>query len=452
VRGDLDVLHSLYSQAVMRAFYSFEESTAGIRNELGDYYLGQQDLVSAILQFRRVLAIDPSDLAARFRLGKVYQWNRDWHAALESYGAVYKVDPGYENVAGLYNELARDHADSLSSTASYLADTTHVQWHAEGAYSLPLDSLWGVTASYQTDAVQTDFDPSLSPRSAYQVHDFSAGVPVDLYFMGVRLTPQAGGILTGSLLYAPVDPGGGTALAASALAASYRAFPYGRADLLLTAGRLFTLASTLRLGPYPETLDPLRTLAYDSSAEANLIVPLSFIDVYPLRDTTLRTYGKLDYLTGAGFTYRNLIATAAEEVTVHVLKGGSPYSLLTLIGNFTFQHSLAYEAFDYYSPIAELSAGGSLMGSTWLDAGAGSVLGLSLRAYGGVYQQRLFGEQYGLAPGTYAKVEVQADASLTRDGSGYTLTLLGNTTFPASYWSLYLRLDYTLKLPRLLAP
>ena len=105
---------------MVRAFYAWDRATAQIRNELGDYYLAQEPpgLAEAIDQFRKVLTIDPNDISASFRLGKVYQWKRDWKAALDQYARVYKADPSYENVAALYNQVAREHADSFSSLAS----------------------------------------------------------------------------------------------------------------------------------------------------------------------------------------------------------------------------------------------------------------------------------------------------------------------------------------------
>jgi hypothetical protein len=62
-------------------------------------------------------------------------------------------------------------------------------------------------------------------------------------------------------------------------------------------------------------------------------------------------------------------------------------------------------------------------------------------------------------PGTIHrfKGEVEADASVTAGNGTWNLTVLGNTTYnfdaPSwDYWSIFLRLGYTLKLPDLLAP
>jgi Flp pilus assembly protein TadD len=459
----LAALHQLYARAVSRALYGFEETTAGIRNELGDYYLGQQNLDAAILQFRKVLALDPNDLSARFRLGKVYEWGKDWSGAREAYAAVYRADPGYENAAGLYNQIEREHSHSLGSSAWYLADSTHSQWHGEAAYSLPFNSVFSLTAAYQADMVQVQRTGVMyrsaygTEYSGYALQDASLALPMDLYVLGLKLIPQVGGVVLSRGLYAQVDSQAPFITTASYPQGITAVEPYAQAALSLAPGGGITLGSTARLGRYAETFDsPPRNPAYDASIEMNLSLPFSFIDVYPLRDTTLRAYGKVDYLTDAGLVYRNTVFTGVGELTVHLLKGGSPYSLLTLIPSAIFQNSLQYEPYDYYSPMMELTAGASIMGSTWIGIGDGAVLGLSLRGYGGAYTQRLLlleaAQSAGLLPGTYAKLEGQVQVSLTQGGTTWTLDIMGNSTVPWSYWSLYARLGCALKVPRLLAP
>ncbi|MBE3065414.1 MAG: hypothetical protein IMZ69_10410, partial [Spirochaetes bacterium] len=216
------------------------------------------------------------------------------------------------------------------------------------------------------------------------------------------------------------------------------------------------LSTTLRWGRQPETLDPVRGVKiYDASAEANVTTQFSFIDAWLLRDTILRAYGKVDLLHDQGIALRNFLSTAVGELTVHLLKGGTPYSLLTLIGNVTWQHSSDPESYEYYAPSEVFMAGGNLVGSTWIGVGGGRVLGLSLRAYGGTFQERT------LASGAFVpriKGEAEANVSLARGNSTWTLTALANTTYNAAaapawdYWSAFVRLGYSLKMPELLAP
>jgi Flp pilus assembly protein TadD len=446
---DLGTLHALYRRVVARAFYAAELQVAAIRNELGDYFLANEPpaLDDAILQFRRVLAVDPADVDATFRLGKVYEWKRDWRSALDSYRVVSQADPSFENVATLYNRLAREHADGVTTMTSALADTHQMDWHTELTWSHAFDSTLGIVAAYKSDVLRLQSTTSGVPvNSSYQVHDVSVGVPVSLYLLNVSLTPVLGGLFHG-------NQQGGAAGVADYFE-SYSALPYARLDAGVGAWNTLFLGSTLRWGPQLETLDPARgTILFDASLEANLSTVLASVDVPVIRDTSLRTYGKVDLIHTGSLGYQNFLYTALQEVTVNVLKGGSPYTVVALTGNVTWQDSAVVEPFLYYAPNSVFLAGGSITASTWLAAGGGSVVGLSLRAYGGSYLESAF------KPGTIHrfKAEGEANVSYTSGNAAWTLTVLGNGTWNLDtpswdYWSLFLRLGCTLKLPELLAP
>ncbi|GAH82720.1 unnamed protein product, partial [marine sediment metagenome] len=59
IQNDMRFMHRALERRMMRSFFYLEENTYLLRNELGDYYLKEEDLNSAIRQFRQVLAIDP---------------------------------------------------------------------------------------------------------------------------------------------------------------------------------------------------------------------------------------------------------------------------------------------------------------------------------------------------------------------------------------------------------
>lgn len=461
LQKDLMLLHSLYRRAMVRAFYAMDEATSSIRNELGDYYLAQEDLEHAIAQFRKVLFIDPKDLSATFRLGKVYQWKRDWKAALDSYMAVYRVDPFFENVASLYNQVAREHPDSISSLGYYFADTQQVQWHAEARWSQAFDSTWGISAVYQTDSMRSvEPESDLTDHSAWQVHDISIGVPIDLYKVNLKITPAVGGFLAANQLFVQTltDPPG-TPTFSQDFFGIYTAEPYLKVDASLGLGSALFLTTSFRGGRYLQTLDALRTPVYDASGEMNLATSLNFIDFWPLHDTSLRTYGRADYLVDKFYNYKNFIYTAVQEFTITILKGGSPYSTLAVTPGVTWQDSTLAPALEepylYYAPRGILIAGGSVTGSTWIGVGEGSVLGLSLRGFVGTYQQ------YLLDPGltiSRAKLEAELNANLTRGNSTWALTAMFTATYkpslasPRDYWSAFVRVSYSAKLPSVLAP
>ncbi|HET6485990.1 MAG TPA: tetratricopeptide repeat protein [Spirochaetia bacterium] len=458
LQRNLSLLHTLYRHSVIRADYAFEQAVSSIRNELGDYYLAGDPpaLDAAIGQFRRVLSVDPGNLDATFRLAKVYEWKQDWKSALDAYKAVYTADPGYENVSGLYNRLSRLHASTLSSQAYALADTQHVQWHSEADWSTPFDSALGFDLTYQTDAmrIQRANVTGGTDASSYQVQDLSMGLPIDLYLANVKLTPWVGGQLVGDSLYQKT---GSVVPTDNQFETITAALPYARLDASVGAWNALFLSGTLRWGVEPETLDPSRgAQAWDGSAEANLSTQLSFLNAWPFRDTSLRTYARVDYIPAGPQVHENLMYTALQEVTINLLKGGSPYGVVSLTGNVTFQHADYLEPYLYWAPPDVLLAGASLTGSEWIGAPNGDVLGLSLRVYGGSYQQSIF-----TAPTHELKAELEADITLTTGSSTWSLAILGNGTYnfalagtpnPWDYWSGYARLGYSVSLPDLLAP
>jgi tetratricopeptide (TPR) repeat protein len=449
-------LRVLYRHALARAFHSFDEEVVGLRNDLGDYYLaGDTPLLDdAIQQFRKVLAVAPGDLAATFRLGKVYQWKGDWKSALDAYALVYAADPGYENVSALYNEVERAHADTVSSVASYLAEPQRSLWHAEASWSLPLTSAAGLSLLYQSDAVRINRPVAGDTiTTSYQLHDLSVGLPLSFGDGAVTVTPGLGGIVAPSGLTQIYDASG-VLVGGTNLFGVYAAEPYAKVYASLSVLTTLYLSGTGRWGRQPETWDPARSAVYDASAEASLTTLLSFIDAWPLHDTSLRTYARLDYLHHADLAYENAILTGLQEVSINVLKGGDPYGLLTVTGTVTFQHSDRTGSVDYYAPPDVLSAGASFTGSTWIGVGGGDVLGLSARLYAGPYVE----DALSAAPLSRIKGEAQVDVSLAHGSGTWTASAVANATYnaalvqPWDYWSLSMRLGYSAKLPRLLAP
>jgi hypothetical protein len=334
-----------------------------------------------------------------------------------------------------------------------------VQWHAEMSSTRPLSTIFGLAATYQTDAIRLlrGDGAGRTDHSAYQVHDVALGLPIQLYEINASITPWIGGQVEANSLATKTDAAGAAMLSVEQFGI-YAPEPYAKLDLTLGVWNALFFNATLRWGRQPETWDPFRTPFWDASGEANLTTLLSFIDAWPLRDTSLRTYARIDVLHDRSFAYENMMYTLLQEVTVNVLKGGSPYSVVGVTGSATFQHSAKDESYNYYAPPDVLMLGGSLTGSTWIGVGQGDVLGLSLRAYGGTFQERVLGP----APTFRIKGEGQADISFSHGNGTFTLTAVGNATYntsidpaiasPWDYWSAFVRLGYTTGLPRLLAP
>jgi hypothetical protein len=228
------------------------------------------------------------------------------------------ADPYYENVSALYNRLSRLHGETLASLGSTPVEPQQVTWHAEASWTWPFSSSLGLAATYQANSVQVQRPyAGTTDHSSYAVQDIALGLPLDLFQSNLRLIPWIGGLVSGNGLFEKT----GSVTASGDLFGVYAAEPYAKLDVAGGAFNALYLNGSLRWGRQLETLDPARgTALYDASEEANLTTLLSFIDVWPLRDTSLRTYGKIDYITTAGLAWQNTIYTAVQEITVNHLR------------------------------------------------------------------------------------------------------------------------------------
>jgi len=465
IETQLKLLHHLLYRRMIRMLYDYEEKTYLTRNELGDFYLNQKKLDDAIKQFKHVLAIEPNNISAIYRIGTVYQWNNNWSKAMQYYKRVYKIDPLYENTASLYNSLARQHADAVGFSSYYLADSSRIQWHAEASYKGLINSLLGFNLSYDTDNIRIlrSFGDDASGttvyyenHSSYQTHEVSAGIPVNLFFMNLKLTPIAGATLLSNELYYKEQQNISSPHVSEADSfGSYTVEPFFGAAASLGLGKFLYLTGNYRYGRYPETFAPTRDNILDNSGDLNVSLSLSSLDVPIIRDTSFRTYGKADILSDG-----NNIYTGVQEMYINLFKGGNPYSLISLAGNFTIENSLKPEDYNYYTPVGIVMGGASLTSSTWIGIGDEKVLGLSLRAYGGTYQENIF--EPSLAKRRY-KLEGEANINFTAGNGYYYMGGMVNGTYcyespdtsavnTWDYWSVYFKLGYTAKLPDILAP
>ncbi len=457
LKKSLRTMHLLLKKKLIRIIYRYEENTYLIRNELGGFYLTEKKLDKAIKQFNYVLSVEPNNLSAIYKIGTIYQWNRNWHKAMLYYKRVYKMDPLYENTISLYNQLSKQYSPKLNFQSYMLTDTSSIHWQGTTDYIGFLNSILGIHLIYQTDVfrIKKSYNNNEN-HTFYQTHQFLTGIPIDLFFMNLRVTPYAGITIVGNDLYYTTENTNellSTVVNYNDFIYSYSIVPFIKVDSSFGLGKYVYLNGTYYNGQFSETYSPTRISVFDNSGELNISTSLSFIDAPILRDTSLRTYGKIDILSDG-----NKIYTGVQEIYSHILKGGNPYSLLTLIGNFTLQNSERAETYNYYTPIGVLMAGGGLMGSTWIGIGNDNVLGLSLRTYAGTYQERIF------TPANTTrrlKLEGELNANLTAGNGYFYIGAIANGTLPFredntlgnwDYWSFYLKLGYNAKLPDILYP
>jgi len=435
--GNQETLMGLYRNRMIRSMYRLGENTYLIRNQLGDFYLREQNFPAAIRQYKQVLAIDPWDIETIYGLGTIYEWSGDWKQAMNNYQRVYWSDPQYENVGARYNQLARQHADSFELTAYTLIESSRLTVRSDASYSTWLSTALGLRVGYIADAVEIG-------SSTYLIHDFDIAVP--LYFTTAKLTliPSIGAQLTGEDLAAFLPEGG-----------RVQSAPHAGLEFGWPLGQYLYMNGGLSWGWKTATDFPDTSEFYAQEAELNISTSLSFIKAYPFRYSSMRTYGKVEHVSkDLGFSFAassgsNWIYAAAQELILGILRIDDPYVEMNLFGNFTYQDGGS--AAEYYTPEGEMAAGGGLSASAWIPVGEASSFNVGVRAAANQTWEN-FGEASQTSEATF---EAEANLGLSKGDAYYYLRSAYNGPFAydsGDYYSFYIGLGFSSRLPRLLAP
>ena len=425
-------LMRLYQSRLVRSMYRLGENTYLIRNELGDFYLKEQDFPAAIRQYKQVLAIDPWDIETIYDLGTIYEWSGDWKQAMNNFQRVYWSDPLYENVGARYNQLARQHADSFDLQTYLLAESSKYTTRSEISYNAWLSTLVGLKIDFTLDALR----PDPSSKNTYYISDLILGVPLNFYGSKLTLTPFIG-LFAGDLdVFVPLgDTPTGVAFQAGL-------------DFGWAVGQYLYMNGGSAWGWKSEISNPIYADDYSLSGELNLSTNLGFIKAYPFRYSSMRFYGKAEWV----YSDANRIWSGAADLNLGVVRVEKPYVEVNLLGNFVYQDSQKLATDDaYYAPQEEMLATGGVLASTWIPVSDASSLSLGLRAVAGKAWKKGVDDP---------RLEIEGNVGLSKGDSYYYLRSAYNAsldelfsfTSGGEYWSFYLGLGFSSRFPRLLAP
>ncbi len=450
MQQDLDQLHKVLYNRMVRSFFLLESDTYLLRYELGKYYLEEEMYPEATAQFKKVLEIDPWNIDAKFRLGVVRQQYGDWAGAMKRYKAIYVQDPFYPNAAAYYNQLARQHPDSFTFASSLLADTSRIWFEGELSLTTPVTTLLSWTGIYSFDAYRLYKTFSTEDPSAHQLHGLSLELPIDLYFIDLTLTPGAGIILSSELFQDGILSTSSDPLTMGYFLSLWNIAPVVTGSLRFTpdyAG----VTLNYRWQPMEETFVPGRSLLQEHFFELSGFYSLQGLEPPFLRFSSARVYGSLEIINDG-----NVIAAGLEEINFGIHLFDRPWTTLSIIQNVNFEHS-SHSSWQndngYYAPDSVLSVKGGLVFSSWLNLLRGNSLGISLSAYIGSYWERLATTK----PPAGLQAEFSGRFDLVKGGTSYYIRLYGGSTRrPATdelmYWSMTLDFGVNAKTPRLLAP
>jgi tetratricopeptide (TPR) repeat protein len=480
----LEQFHGIHKKTMIRTFYQYEENTYLMRNELGDFYLKEEELGSAIRQYKKVLAIDPWDIGAKYRIGRVYQWNRQWSKAMAQYREVFWADPNYEQATSNYNQLAREHADSLHTKVSYSVDTSRIIWNGEIDYTTDVNELFGIMAEFKTDYYRVfrwaEYgpikeqmpDPPDMKHYTYQVHDILLGFSFTHAPLNLSVVIAAGvAIETNNELANQEETEfaefGDDNINLFDFFGFNSAWPYGVVELGYELSPYLSLDLKTRVGIYPETYgygytsDYKKRKVLDIAGNCNIGTSFTYIDVPIIKNTSIRACGEIDYLIDDNLDKGyNIIYLGMGEITVKLLEVENPHTELSIYGSFTYQSSTIGKKttdntkIDYYSPHDVIIGGGGIDFSTYAELADNFVLGLSPNC-GCFYVQQYEVTDQQLVD--MLKIQLETTIELTKgDGVFYVtpvfvnLMNLENGTW-WKYWNFIIKLGFRAKLPHLLA-
>ncbi len=453
VKEDLDALHRIMIDKMKRQFYRIESDTYQIRYELGKYFLEEGNLIRATQQFEKVLDIDPWNIDAKFNLGVVRQRYGDWGRAKKMFREVYNDDPFYPNATTFYNQLARRHPDEFSFSTRLIGDPQMIGLKGEATLLVPVSTIFSFTGTYQFDAIRLHKTYDGEEDTSYQIHTVQAGFPIELYFINLTVTPEAGVMLSSELFKDDILRERDETLPMGDFLGYWDAYPLVTGELLFTLD-YFTARGSYLYGTIKDTFAPERDPVNSHTGELSLFYSLAGLEVPVFKNTSVRGYGKLEFTDDDN---GNIMGTVLGEGVFKIHLFDTPWTNLNIMQTVTFDHSVVpsiEENNGYYAPDSVLAAKGGIYASSWFGLPEENSLGASLTATGGGSWEGILRDD----PENPAfQLELAGRLDLVKNHTDYYMSVTGSQSWDTvtgdpGYWSLSINFGVNAKVIKLLAP
>jgi tetratricopeptide (TPR) repeat protein len=442
---DRQILLGILSARTNRHHFFLSQQMAPLRFTLGDYLLDLGRNREAADQFKQILAVDPWNISAKYKLGVVSQLYGHWSQAMESYRSVYYQDPDYQNVVTYYNQLARANADTFLLEASTLWDNRAISYHTRGELINPVSTFWGLNLMYRgtVEKIYNNSPSDSTIPSTVFLQDLEAALPFRLKGINLEVVPRGGALFWQPIFntYANI-PG----LDMENLIEGFSLHPVYGLDLSWEAG------------PYGASLAFAHHLMEDSTHRGRIEVPYEELSgafttyfLFPRRPLlqllATRTSGHVRFLEDG-----NLLSQAVQTAVL----GMVPYDdfpwQVQLDGTFSWENSKQSSYGNYYAPDGVLEAKIGLKNAVTLHNDDWSrILEISLWGAGGGYWTGA-PEALVKGEGLFSLVYSRWGGNLLLQGSLY----LAGSFDPGNgwenrYWQGAVKLGGTIKVPGLLA-
>ena len=448
-RLESDVLENL-DRKLIRQIYSLEQETYMLRYELGDYYLDMGENLKASGQYDRVLAMDPWNISANYKLGVVSQRYGNWYRAMNQYKKVYYQNPVYENAATYYNQLARAHADTVHIRALNITDPSRISHQANADYTREITNRLGWGFSYQFDVDSLYRTYGSEDPSSFKLQTLDLNVPLTFPGWNLKVRPFGGFHLFNGFFGSDYDfnPNLPVSLEENRTASTFA--PRGGVEFKWQKDYISAdLGYRYELEDDSLFIGRNLTTAHVMDLTASTYFPLEKND--SLGPVTTRTFGVLRFLNSDGSSSVNRLHQVVQEASIGYMVSENPSIRLTGNGIFNYEDSKESGVANYYAPSDVFELKGGLRGtvgfhnSSWTEN-----LEISLYGSGGAYWAD--GEDPSL------KVEGQVSLYYVKDSMMLYLITGSNGTFSdglsedPGFWEVSATLGCRFNVPSLLIP
>jgi tetratricopeptide (TPR) repeat protein len=439
----------LEDRRLRRAWHDFEAAALDLRSELGSYYDGLGQAGPATKQYRRVLALDPSNIRAMHSLALAEEKAGDWAAAASLFKAVNSADPYYLNAASLYNGIARAHAPGFDSSTGFVSDLNLFDYRSSASLTMPLGSFLALKPSVEVRSIRDrnlGFPAYIGATAGLEAPiSFALGSGSD----SLVLRPSASLIVTSAdfsaIGAATVDP--------AQFLQSLSLYSAGGAALDWRFGP-WSGSASYAYAPIPDSLNPAlqdalpaiyQLFAHKVELSASAYLPAG----RPFRYFAPRLYATGSYVPADG---ANVFGTALLELIPGFRISDSPWINLGLPLDLVYEDSKDAHTSPYYSADQALTAKGGLLWQASYPLKDGQTLSFSLEGMGGLYMSQAF----KASPAKDLYLYGFARADWTRGDATYFLSVEASATDPfvasPKYWSFSILGGIGAKQPALIAP
>lgn len=428
---------------LIRSIYKHQENTHLLRYTIGDYYLNSKNYKKSIVQFKQVIAIDPFNISAIFKLGRLQQLTGKWKEALDSYEYVFNVDPAYQNASIMYNRLSRIHPEFTKGEFRYFMDTSRIEYNEEFSTDFTLNSWVSIYPQWNGNTYLYLKWSELGAPRKYRVDNLLINSRISLSDNSMIISPSLGiSVYNNKFDYiSPIEDINFKQILNSGTYTPNISLSISK-DI-----KKFTLTAHFATKLLPESSPGEITDITSMSQGYTISGYFPITGKKMLNSLSFRSYFKID--DRSGYSTNNKIFTLAQDFYMAMTLLKDPWTTHSFYSSTTFENSLNSDTLIYYTPLNVFVSKLGGVTSSYLVVNGGT-LGLSGRFAAGIYVEKI-----AIDPVISIIADTDAQVTYTKNSKSLYFKIFGSSSFKNNttpdYWSLQASIGFNISLYKLLA-